>query len=159
MAEQVKVQEWMMKAATAIRLCDEAEAVIPEDMGDEWMDECRRADEVVASIIARHSPSDEVERLRAIVERLPKTADGVVVLPDDRVWCVTDGGFGHLQKVRVDAITQNGWFSVGPDLANERLEDMGIPTSSDHEDAPPFFSTREACLAAALSSHQGETKA
>jgi len=30
----------------------------------------------------------EIERLRAIVDRVPKTADGVLVLPGDSVWHV-----------------------------------------------------------------------
>lgn len=47
-------------------------------------------------ILLRHwrAQAEEVERLRAIVDRLPKTADGVAVFVGcgiDRVWSVFDG--------------------------------------------------------------------
>lgn len=38
------------------------------------------------AISQRDAALAEVERLRAIVDRLPKTADGVHVVPGDRVW-------------------------------------------------------------------------
>ena len=33
---------------------------------------------------------DEIDRLRAIVDKLPKTADGVAMVPGDAIWVITD---------------------------------------------------------------------
>jgi len=38
---------------------------------------------------------EEIERLRAIVDKLTKTADGVPVVPGMMVWCVASNGIGR----------------------------------------------------------------
>jgi hypothetical protein len=50
----------------------------------------------------------ENERLRAVVERLPKTADGVAVAPCDRVFHLSDRG----TITEIPALTAINWFSV-----------------------------------------------
>ena len=43
------------------------------------------------SIKRQDEQADEIARLREIVGRLPKTADGVPTVDGDEVWCVTNG--------------------------------------------------------------------
>lgn len=100
MAEQVKVQEWMETAE--VEIADFVHHNGPQD----------RPYGVIAGIIARHSPSDEVERLRAIVERLYGWMLDVAKQPE------------RLMNPELDA-----------------MEEIGAEAE------------------AALSSHQGETKA
>jgi hypothetical protein len=53
-------------------------------MIDGWMLEDGKRLEAIA---------DEIERLRAVVDKLPKTADGVVVVAGDTVWLCGDDGY------------------------------------------------------------------
>lgn len=59
---------------------------------------CRRDSRTVSGS-ERRALCDEIERLRAIVGRLPKTSDGVPVLPGDRMFCRC--GMGPAKEVLV----------------------------------------------------------
>ncbi len=52
--------------------------------------------------------AEEIERLRAIVDKLPKTADGVIVAAGDLVWHPKCSS----APCRVDGIAQAGFFNV-----------------------------------------------
>jgi len=77
----------------------------------------------------------EITRLRAIVEKLPKTADGVPVVPGDELWVRhPDGGC---------AGTRRWWKhpSLGWSVGFEHMQNEPIDVSS-------CYSTREAAEAA-----------
>ena len=76
-------------------------------------------------------------KAEAIVAKLPKTADGVPVLPNDRVWYARRQE--DATQVRVTAITVNDWFKVGPHLVDDVMD---IPECSDGDEAPLFYSSR-----------------
>jgi len=72
----------------------------------------------------------EIERLRAIVDRLPKTEDGVIVVPGMNLWCNSDRG--EYQWL-VTAVDTRGYCSGTFHGCSEG------PHSTDH-----CYSTREA---------------
>lgn len=52
----------------------------------------------------------EIERLHAIVDRLPKTADGVPIAPGDELWCIDseDGWEGAITVRDVECVGKYG---------------------------------------------------
>ena len=53
----------------------------------------------------------EIERLRAIVDKLPKTADGVPLVPGMEVWDLTAPPQGPLSTpVRIVTVFSNEWY-------------------------------------------------
>ena len=67
--------------------------------------------------------ADEIERLQSLVDRLPKTADGVPVRPGDQIWfhkgidtavirkVVVGGEYGDIVEI-VDAEGPQGWVAL-----------------------------------------------
>ena len=52
----------------------------------------------------------KIERLQAIVDRLPKTADGVPIVPGMEVWSwMGDAG---LMSTEITRIGKGGWFAA-----------------------------------------------
>ncbi len=77
---------------------------------------------------------EKIERLEAIVGKLPKTADGVSVVPNEHYWIITPQG---VERVLVLAISFScdGWWCNGHDGEGYTPED-------------DLWSTREAAEAA-----------
>jgi hypothetical protein len=55
-------------------------------------------------------PWCEAERLRAIVDKLPTTADGVLVLPNEHYWVRTSSGLVCVLIVSIER-THAGWWA------------------------------------------------
>jgi hypothetical protein len=63
---------------------------------------------------------EEIERLRAVVDRLPKTADGVHILPGDSLWRVS---VSNVHKIICDTISALGWWDrIGNYYMNDSPE-------------------------------------
>jgi hypothetical protein len=91
---------------------------------------------------------DELDRLNAIVERLPKTADGVAVLVDDLVYDANG------DPRRVAWAHGNKYFVgvSGQDYRHGRKEP--VPGASKDLDISHCYSTREAAEAAQEATNQ-----
>jgi len=91
-----------------------------------------------AAKIDRSEVEPELERLRAIVDKLPKTADGVPVVPGMRLWVFAGAhdyepsGLRSVTVRRLTAMAASGW---------EHRQLQRTPLSK-------FYSTREAAEAA-----------
>ena len=89
--------------------------------------EIQEADERVAKAEA------EVQRLKAIVEKLPKTADGVPIVPNKIYWIRGRDGIRSIRSDSID-VCQDGSLTVGYEGTYYEPEDL--------------YSTREAAEAA-----------
>jgi hypothetical protein len=118
---------------------DEHKAFVPSDKSYQRMRH--------GSVQAITQLRDENKRLTEIVGRLPKTADGVRVLPGDRVWHPQHvGKIGGLVIVGEDGTMppeDDGWFSN----ANLQITDSFVSRSIEVQ-IDECYSTREAAEAA-----------
>lgn len=80
----------------------------------------------------------KVERLRGVVDKLPKTADGVPIVPGMRLWF---WGLSDLIRQQCEGITVDGWYDL-----------IGKHPTSD-EKRRPTYST---CEAAATAGREGK---
>lgn len=90
----------------------------------------------------------ELDRLHAIVERLPKTADGVPVVPGMKVYAI--GRHGDIEFFIVASSHQ--WDRMNQLMASDytafAVNESGEPIRSFSADVDCCYSTREAALAA-----------
>jgi hypothetical protein len=77
----------------------------------------------------------EIERLRAIVDKLPKTADGVTISPGMSVWCLLDDEW---QKVIASEVSDVGQVNIMDEVDDEGGGFWEIREASD------CYSTRQA---------------
>lgn len=84
-----------------------------------------RAEACLDYILAGYSPgsktrqaADVIRDLLAVVERLPRTADGVPVVPGREMWCINHLSFvgdprGSIHSHAVQNINERGWCFGG----------------------------------------------
>jgi hypothetical protein len=101
------------------------------------------------AVIVLFAAADRLEELEGVVGKLPKTADGVPVVPGDQVWhplhigkrpCTVFGGEDEPTEYEVTII-----LSIGEDNFVNRSDTVSVTEC---------YSTREAALAAQEAKHE-----
>ena len=61
----------------------------------------------------------KIARLEAIVDTLPKTADGVLIVPGMTLWCVQIGGIFRMEVVSLDDLASDWPATVRVDFGGQ----------------------------------------